>query len=229
MNTVNAIFTKQMKDMFRNIGVLALFVVFPIIALAMENLIDVYGMEDGHFSSMMASMFIGMGLIMSTATILAEDKETHSLKFLTIAGVKPMSYMIGIGGVLFIASIITSVAFGLIGAVDASYFIRFMAIMLSGTIAGILLGGIIGLASNNVQSATGLTMPIGMALGLLPMVASFNDQIARFTQFIFTQQVSDMLADHTMDIGRPLLIIGANIAVLAIVFAIAYAKNGKAK
>ena len=227
MNSINAIFVKQSKDMFRNIGVLAMFVVFPLVALAMTHLVQVPGMPDVQFVSMMAAMFIGMGLIMSVATILAEDRESNSLRFLVIAGVSPMAYIIGIGGVVFLASIITSGAFGLIGGIQilSSDFINLMVVMLSGAIAAILLGAIIGLMSKNVQAATGLTMPLGMMLGLGPMAADFNDTVARVFDVLFTQQVSIVIANASASIARPLAIIWINIAVLAIAFAIVYKKK----
>ena len=226
MKAVNAIFVKHSIDMFRNIGVLAMFAVFPLVALAMESLMAMPDMPGGTFAAMMAAMFVGLGLMMSVASIIAEDREKNSLRFLIIAGVKPMSYLLGIGGVVFVASIITSGAFGLIGGVSGTNFLAFMLVMLSGAIAAILLGAIIGLISKNVQASTGMTMPIGMALGLLPTAASFNDTVARFADFVFTKQVSLVLDNPAVSLARPLAIIWANVAVLAIVFAIVYAKKG---
>ncbi|MCL2201795.1 MAG: ABC transporter permease [Oscillospiraceae bacterium] len=231
MKTINAIFVKQSKDMFRNIGVLVMFVVFPVIALAMTNLIavNVPDMADDMFVSMMAAMFIGMALMMSVSTIISEDIENKSLKFLTIAGVKPMSYIIGIGGVVFVASIFTSGAFGLIGGVRGGQFIGFMTVMLSGAIASILLGAIIGLLAKNQQAATGLSMPIGMALGLGPLAAGFNETVARVFSIFYTQQVSLVIENPGASLSRPLSIIWINVAVLAIVFAIVYSRAGKQK
>ena len=229
MKAINAIFVKQYLDMFRNIGVLAMFVVFPLVALAMENLINIPDAPGGagNFVAMMAGMFIGLGLMMSVASIIAEDRESNSLRFLIIAGVKPISYLLGIGGVVFVASVVTSGAFGLIGEIRGNYWISFLSVMLSATIAAIFLGAIIGLISKNVQAATGLSMPIGMALGLLPMAAGFNETVARVADFLFTQQVSLVINNPSVSLVRPLAIIWANIAVLAIIFAIVFAKKGK--
>jgi ABC-2 type transport system permease protein len=227
MNAISAIFVKQSKDMFRNIGVLAMFVVFPLVALALEGLIESPDMPTGSLSAMMAGMFAGLGLMMSVATIISEDKDRNSLKFLVIAGVKPMSYLLGIGGVVFLASVATSGAFGLIGGIRGSDWMPFMSAMLSAAIASMFLGAIIGLVSKNSQATAGLTMPVGMALGLLPMAADMNETVARFADFIFTKQISVVINDPAIAIARPLAIIWANIAVLAIVFAIVYAKKAK--
>jgi len=227
MNTVNAIFVKQSKDMFRNIGVLVMFVVFPLVALAMTHLVTMPGPTGDMFASQMAAMFIGMALIMSMSTIIAEDRENNSLRFLVIAGVKPMSYMVGIGGVVFVASIFTSIAFWLIGGSGTGLLPRFMSVMLSGAIASILFGAILGLLAKNQQAATGLAMPIGMVLGLGPMAAQFNEYVDMVFSVFYTHQVSLIVNNPGGNLSRPLATIWINIAVLAIVFAIVYNKKGR--
>jgi len=228
MNAISAIYVKQSKDMFKNIGVLAMFVVFPVIAFLLNLLTyDIPHIDEGMFAPMKIAFFIGMGVIMSVASIISEDREANSLRFLVIAGVKPIAYILGIGGVVFTFSILSSVGFGFVGGLYLAQFAPFMAIVLSGCIAGILLGAIIGITAKNVQAASGLCMPIGMGLGLLPFAASFNDNIARFTAFLFTQQVSMFLEDPTVNIFKPMLLIWANIVILLIVFAIVYVKKGR--
>jgi len=228
MTTVAAIFEKQSKDMFRNIGVLAMFVVFPIVAFALENLIQNPYMEGGVFVGQMAAMFIAMGLVMSVGTIIAEDRENNSLRFLIIAGVKPMSYILGIGSFLFLASAVTSAAFGFIGGLGLAGLARLMPVMLSGAIASILLGAIIGMIAKNQQAATGMAMPIGMALGMGPIAATFNETVDRVFSVFYTQQVGVFVSDPTMSLTRPLATIWINIAVLAVVFGVVYNKKGRA-
>jgi ABC-2 type transport system permease protein len=168
-----------------------------------------------------------MGLVMSVGTIIAEDRENNSLRFLIIAGVKPMSYILGIGGFLFLASAVTSAAFGLIGGIELVEFARLMPVMRSGAIASILLGAIIGMIAKNQQAATGMAMPIGMALGMGPIAATFNETVDRVFSIFYTQQVGVFVNDPTMSLTRPLAIIWINIAVLAVVFAIVYNKKGR--
>jgi len=214
--------------MLKNFSVLIMFIVFPLVAFAMTELVAKgdENLPDSLFTTMMASVFIGMSLIMSAAAVIAEDRENKSLRFLVIAGVKPYSYLLGIGGVIFFASLVTSVAFGLIGGFNQHEFISFMAIMASGAIASIILGATIGIFSKNQQAATGLSMPLAMVLGFGPMAAEFNEQVERVFSIFYTQQINVVVKDFSAGIAQPLMVTWVNIAVLAILFAIAYSKKG---
>jgi len=233
MASVKAIFIKQTKDMTKNVSVLIMFIIFPLVALAMTELVARGGaagmseyISDTMFVTMMASVFIGMALVQCSSGIIAEDRETKSLRFLVIAGVKPHSYLLGIGGVVFTASLITSVAFGLIARFDQSEFLAFMAVMASGAIASIILGATIGIFSKNQQAASGLSMPLAMILGFGPMIAMYNEYVERVFRIFYTQQISVTVSDFSAGITEPLIIIWANIVVLAVLFAIAYKKKG---
>jgi len=228
MRAIKAIFIKQAKDMLKNFSVLVMFILFPVVAFAMTVLVARGNPDipDNMFTLMMASIFIGMALIQSASAVIAEDRETKALRFLVIAGVKPHSYLLGIGGVIFVASLFTSVAFGLIGGFNQSEFLSFMAIMVSGAIASIILGATIGIFSQNHQAAAGLSMPIAMILGFGPMVAQFNERAERIFRIVYTQQINVAANDFSVGIAQPLMIVWINIAVLAILFAFAYSKKG---
>ena len=228
MRSIKAIFIKQTKDMIKNFSVLIMFILFPLVAFTMTALVAdrVNDMPSTMFTTMMASIFVGMSLIMSSSAVISEDRENKSLRFLVIAGVKPHSYLLGIGGVIFIASFFTSVAFGFIGRFNQSEFLSFMIIMMSGCIASILLGAIIGILSSNQQAATGLSMPLAMVLGFGPMAATFNEQVANVIRFFYTYQINVIVNDFSAGMKEPLIVIWLNIAVLAVLFAIAYKKKG---
>jgi len=228
MRSVLAIFRKQAKDMLKNFSVLIMFIVFPVVAFAMTELVAKGNADipDTMFTTMMASIFIGMALIMSASAVIAEDRENKSLRFLVIAGVKPSSYLLGIGGVIFIASLLSSAAFGLIGGFNQREFLVFFAIMGSGAIASIVLGATVGVFSKNQQAATGLTMPLAMILGFGPMAAQFNEPVERVFRVFYTQQINVAVNDFSAGIAQPLMIIWINIAILVVLFAIAYKKKG---
>jgi len=228
MRATKAIFIKQAKDMFKNFSVLIMFILFPVVAFAMTALVARGNPDipDSMFTTMMASIFIGMALIQSASAVIAEDRETKALRFLVIAGVKPHSYLLGIGGVIFAASLFTSVAFGLIGGFNQGEFWAFMAIMASGAVASIILGATVGIFSKNHQAAAGLSMPIAMVLGFGPMIAQFNETAERIFGIFYTQQINVVVNDFSAGVGQPMMVMWINIAVFATLFALAYAKKG---
>jgi len=249
MKSVKAVFKKQIKDMIRNVGVWIQFLLFPVVAYVMTVLVarsDIFtaqevmegaaafGVSDTMFVTMFSAVFVGMALIPVAAGIIAEDKERKSLRFLVMAGVKPSSYLLGIGGVIFILSLLPSFAFGLIARFQAAELLVFMSAMMSGVIASTLLGLSIGIFSNNQQAATGMAMPVALILGFGPMIGMFNESIKKFFGIFYTQQLDTLInsftsaslyqtgTSHIQAFG----IIWTNIAVLIVVFVIAYNKKG---
>jgi ABC-2 type transport system permease protein len=236
MRSIKAIFKKQLKDTFNNLGVLIQFIIFPAVAFAMTQLVarGNENIPDTMFITMMAAIFVGMALIPAVAGIIAEDRERQSLRFLVMAGVKPAGYLMGIGSVIFAASLLPSLAFALMGRFSGTELWLFMAVMMSGVVASTILGLTIGIYAKNQQAAIGLAMPVAMVLGFAPMVATFNEPMMRVTRFFYTQQIDIVLNSFYSVGGYQALtnfwesfgIIGANIAVLVVLFVVAFAKKG---
>ena len=232
MSSVKSIFKKQIKDIMKNMSVLVTFFVFPAVALAFSMLVDdVEGMPN--VTNMMDSIFAGMGLVPAVATIIAEDREKKCLRFLVMAGVKPTSYLLGIGSVIFFISFIPAIAFSFINEFRGQEFWIFVAVIMSGATASIFLGATIGILSKNQQAATGIAMPIAMILGFGPMIAMFNETVERIFGIFYTQQFN-VVAD-SLGLGGGYLpenlwqsfgIMWINIGVLAVLFVIAFAKKG---
>jgi ABC-2 type transport system permease protein len=228
MRIAKSIFTKQAKDISKNPMALVMFLLFPAVALIMTLLVE-RSNEDippNMFVIMMAAIFAGMGLITVVSDVIAEDIERKSLRFLVIAGVKPHQYLLGIGGFFLAAGAVASVAFALIGDFTFNETMKFLAIMIPGVAASVLLGATIGISSKNRQAATSLGMPAAMIVGFTPMIAAFNETIERFAFFLYTQQINVIVNDFSQSILQPLLVITANIAVLTVLFVLAYKKKG---
>jgi len=228
MRCVKAIFTKQVLDMFKNPMVMVMFVIFPVVALVMTQLVANTNddIPNNMFVTMMGAIFAGMGLITSAAGYIAEDIETKSLRFLIIAGVKPHQYLLGTGGFLLLAGTITSIFFALIGDFTFSEAIKFLAVMISSTAASIILGIAIGMFSKNQQAATALGMPAAMVVGFVPMIAAFSEPVERVASILYTQQLNLLVNDFSTDLWRPFMVIVANIIVFATLFLFAYKKKG---
>jgi len=243
MRGFKAIFKKQLKDTIANPAVLMNFFIFPLMAWLMnsfatpdfegvpEEIVEIIAAGTPNLAIMMAAMFAGMAIIPSVTGFIAEDIEKKSLRFLNMAGLKPAPYLLGIGSVTFFLSVFTSVAFGFISGFEGQDLWIFVGSLLSGVAASIVLGATIGILCKNQQAATGLSMPAAMVLGFGPMLAMFNDNIARFLHPFYTQQLN-VIADYiTLGGGdtplwQAFAIIWANVLVLAVLFAVVYAKKG---
>jgi len=242
MNNVKAIYKKQFKGSVKNPEILIQFMIYPVMAFVMgfvtnfdiegvpQDILDAMMANMPNLVTMMACMFAGMALIPVVAGIIAEDIERKSMRFLLMAGVKPMAYLIGVGSVIFLVSILASVAFSFIGGFGGLDFWIFTASMLTGVAASIVMGAIIGILTKNQQSATALSMPIALVLGFGPMMAQFNETAARVLHIFYTQQLNVIAGYLEFGGDTPLwqsfAIMWANILVLGILFVVVYRKKG---
>ena len=244
MKHVNAVFYKQFKDTLKNVPTLFQFIMYPMMAwimsvLAVPDFDDVGVPEEillliadnmPNMVTMMATVFAGMGLITIIPGIITEDTEKKSLRFMSMAGVKPLSYLIGVSGVMFFVSIFTSVAFSLIGGFRGVDFWIFTGAMMSGVTGSIMLGATIGVLSGAHQAAQGLALPAALVLGFGPMIAQFNDTVARVLHVFYTQQlniVADYLTGGSVDtaLWESFGIMWGNVAVLGLLFVLAFRKK----
>jgi ABC-2 type transport system permease protein len=227
MRIIKAIFKKQAKDMLGNPPVLVMFIVFPAVAFIMTMFVPPNDyIQPNMFVTMMAAIFAGMGLVTSASSVIAEDIERKRLRFLIIAGVKPYQYLLGTGGFILFAGTVTSVIFALIGSFSVTETMKFLAVMISGTAASIILGASIAMFSKNQQAAASLGMPVSVIVGFAPMIANFNETVKKIAGVLYTQQINVIVNDFSASLLKPLLVIAANIAILTVLFVLAYRKKG---
>lgn len=228
MRSIKAIFIKQAKDMLKNPMVMVQFLIFPIVALIMTQLVAKPNPDipNNMFITMMAAIFAGMALITSTAGVITEDMEHKSIRFLIMAGVKPHQYLLGTSGFIMIVGVMVSIVFGLIGTFTVVEFAKFMTVMILGVVASILLGAAIGMLSKNQQVANAVSMPIAIIFGFTPMIANFNVTIQTVASVLYTQQLNVIVNDFSANFMKAIVVIAINIFAFVLLFILAYRKNG---
>ena len=60
MRNITVIFLKQLKDTLKNKAVLIQFVMFPLMAVIMENAVKIDNMPEKFFVKLFSVMFVGM-------------------------------------------------------------------------------------------------------------------------------------------------------------------------
>lgn len=228
MRSAGAIFIKQGLDMLKNWGVLIQFIVFPVIALIFTELVAKSDPDipDTMFITMFAVIFASMSIVVAITSVIAEDRENKSVRFLVMAGVKPHEYLLGTGGVMVAVSAVVVLVFGLMGGFSGAELATFLGVVMLGVVASTLLGATLGMLARNQQAAVAIGMPVAMVLGFGPMLATFDPNIERVFSVFYTQQVSLLANDLSGGQLRPLLVIGANIVVLAVLFGVVYRRRG---
>ena len=224
MRSVHAVFAKQTTDIRRNRMVFLQFVIFPLIAFAFTQLVAIPNPDipDAMFITMFAALFAGMSVPVSMASLVAEDRERGSLRLLVMAGVKPANYLIGTGGAIGAVSLIVAVAFALMTGFSPAQSGKFLLVIMLGVACSVLLGAAVGLLAGNQQAGTAIAMSVSVLVGFGPMLAQFSPTAEKMTAFLYTMQVSHLADDPTTSLGRPLLIIAVNMAILAVLAVVAY-------
>lgn len=224
MNHITTIFIKQIKDTLKNKSVLIQFLMYPLLTILMENAIHMEDMPEHFFAKLFSGMFIGMAPLVSTASIIAEEKEKNTLRVLMMSNVHPIQYLLGIGIYVLGLCMIGALVFGVCGGYKGAVLLQFLLIMGIGILISIIIGAIIGICSKNQMAATSLTVPVMLLLAFLPMLAMFNETIAKIAKFFYSQQAFLLINDLT--IAKPeaenLIILSANFLLAMVLFVFAY-------
>ncbi|GFI45667.1 hypothetical protein IMSAGC019_00979 [Lachnospiraceae bacterium] len=230
MKNVNAVFQKQIKDTLKNKEIFIQFVLFPVMAAVMKNMVKVEGMPENYFVNLFAAMYTGMAPLVAMAAVIAEEKEKNTLRVLMMSGVKPWEYLLGAGSYIWAACMLGAFAFGLLGEYQKGALGAFVLVMGTGILVSVFLGAAIGTISRGQMMATSLTVPVMLVLSFLPMIASFNEKVSAAAKFIYSQQISLLLGKvGSLHLGfENIFIIGANMAAALLVFGYAYKKCGLA-
>ena len=226
-----AIFKKQWKDTLKNKTVLVQFVMFPCLAIIMTYAINIADMPKNYFVQLFSIMYIGMTPLTGMTAILSEEKEKNTLKALFMSNVSAPQYLLAVGGYLFLICMAGSLCFALISGYHGVLFITYLAVMAIGILASLIAGAVIGILSKNQMSATSLTVPVMLILSFLPMLSMFNETIGKFSKFIFTQQVYNIVLqiESNTVAADSIIIIAVNFFVLLGGFVLCYRKYGLKK
>ncbi|MCI9374091.1 MAG: ABC transporter permease [Lachnospiraceae bacterium] len=228
MKNAGAVFLKQAKDTMKNKTILIQFVMFPALAVIMENFMSIEGMTEHFFVKMFAAMYVGMAPLISMSAVLAEEKEKCTLKMLMMSDVKPAEYLLGTGSCVWSACMMGSCVMGVVGEYAGKEFFLFMLIMAVGTAASILIGAAIGTWSRNQMTAASIGVPFMLVFSFLPMLSIFNETIGRVAKITYSEQVSILING----LGRQdvrfenIAVLLLNIAVAFGCFAFAYKRSG---
>lgn len=224
---IKAILWKQTKDTLKNKTILIQFVMFPVMTVIMEHAIELQGMPDHFFANLFAVMYIGMAPLTSIAAIIAEEKEKNTLRVLQMSNVKGTEYLLGNLIYIFVMCMIGSLVIGLAGGYKEKQLLIFMVIMAVGHLISAVLGAAIGVIGKNQMSATSLTVPVMMIFSFLPMLAMFNETIAKVAKFFYSQQLHLLMQDlKEFEVSSQcLMVIGVNLFLVTAAFLFAYRKG----
>lgn len=228
MKNIKAIFMKQLLDTVKNKTVFIQFLMFPIIAIIMENTVKIEDMPEHFFAKLFAVMFVGMAPLSCMSAIISEEKEKNTLRALMMCSVKPWQYLVSVGAYIFIMCMVGTAVFAVLGEYKGTELAVFIFSVAFGIILSELIGAVIGIFSRNQMAATSLTLPIMMIFSFSPMLSMFNETIKKIAGITYLQQISNILNGMgTSEISvKSIIVISANFVIGLALFAFVYKKKG---
>lgn len=225
---ISGIFEKQMKDLMKNMHILMLFFVYPIVALVMTSVMpgEVGFGSETFFISVFATMHCIFSPIVATTSTISEEKEKNTLRLLIMSNVKPVDYLISVGGFIFICTILSSLIFLLAAEFTFLSSLKLLLLIAVGSICSIILGLSIGAFSKNMAAANAIAVPIGMIFAFLPMLSNFNEKIADISKFTYGYQISILISSYDFNIStQNITIILINLMIFTLMFIYVFKRN----
>lgn len=218
---INAVFKKQIKDFIKNKKVIFLFLLMPIFAFFMNMIY-----KENMYPIMFLVMHISMVPIMTTAIIIAEEKENNTLQVLIMSNVKPMEYILGVGLFVFILSFLSSLLFLIFLSVPAGGLVNFIIGVSLGIICSTLLGAMIGIIADTAANVSMYSTPLTLLFSIVPLFASYNPVLSYISTGLYSGQIMTMI----LNLSEPISIIRIGIIIInallfLVLFSIIYRKK----
>lgn len=226
MRNIGVIIKKQLKDTLKNKTVLIQFVMFPVLTLIFENLIDIPDMPELFFTKLFSVMYMGMAPLTAVAAIISEEKEKNTLRVLMMANVKPWEYLAGVG--IYVWTICMAGAGVMAASLSGKDIPFYLGVMAAGFVISIAVGACVGIFAPNQMVSTSMALPVMLVFSFAPMLAMFNDKIKKIARIFYTQQLRGMLNNMTFDGIKPesFVIVAINAMLAIILFFAAFKRKG---
>ena len=224
---ISAILEKQIKDTLKNKEVLIQFLMFPVMALIMENTIHIPGMPEGFFVKLFSGMYIGMAPLTAMSAVVSEEKEKNTLRVLLMSDVKAGEYLLGIGSYVWSACMIGSILLAVAGGFKGKELAVYLGIMCIGILISLLAGAAIGIMSRTQMAATSITVPVMMVFSFLPMIGMFNEGVKKLADLTYSGQIYmwlQKIGDLQLTIKNWTVVL-VNLMIAVICFVMAYRKS----
>ena len=227
---ISAIYSKNMKNIARNpfiaLAPIAVIAVSFLLTMNLPEYVTNYEVVG------VLTMVVGLNAILTGITtmcvLIAEEKEKNTLNVLVTSTVSGLDFLTAhVLTTATITIVVNALVFVIVGAEGLNIGV-FMLVTSIGTLAAITLGATLGILAKNQAAASTMVSPFALALIIAPTFfpnTFFTDNVLYYA---FTEQMNHALMEivvYDLNWSR-VLILGANIAVFALIFAVCYKRRG---
>lgn len=216
-----AIIHKQVRDSLKNRLILMIFFMFPALAIVFNFIVDKATLKSLIPSFLTINTIMVPIIFMSS--IVAEEKETHSLQMLIMSNIKSWEYLLGVGICVFVQSIVSSCLFLFVFDISVSQLPVFITALTIGITYSLIIGAILAIIAKNQMSVGPVAAPASMLLGLLPMFSEMNGDLNKFAGIFYSYYVRKMFfsLEFCIDL-KSIIVLLLNFVFLILIFTVLY-------
>lgn len=182
---LRAIMYKEIIDITKNKALILINILFPIMSIIFSQVLG--GKEIKEIMPMIILFHTTMAPMISIASIIGDEKEKYTLRYLILTGIQPETYLVAIGVIICGISTLTSSIFILQLNVDAMVkLLNFYIVSVSEIVISSIIGATIGLIIKNQLSVGVLAAPVGMILSFIPFAGEINTKIGYIAKYVFS-------------------------------------------
>ncbi|MBO1579712.1 ABC transporter permease [Bacillus sp. XF8] len=199
MRRLSAILRKEMQDLKNNAQILLM----AILPLGLALFYKQMGEGKEFMGGIVIVMVLCMVTTISQATLIAEEKEKHTLRVLMLSPASPVEIIIGKAlPIIVLTFAISFLNLFILDILQGSILFMFMLILL-GTLLFIVFGTIIALLAKNLVQVSVIASPIAMILLMAPFLSHFikNDVLKKVLSYSPTSHIFDAVVSIVEDKG----------------------------
>ncbi len=220
INHMAAILVKDIKDVLRNIQVLILFIIYPVVALIMTQSI---GEEKGFFIGVFATMHFVFTPIVVAASMIAEEKEKNTLRVLRMSGISSLEFFLSTAVFVVALDCLAASSFIFMSGDSSINTGLFYSAAIFGNVISVLIGMCVGTYSKSPSATNGLAVPLGMIFSFLPMLSYFNKNLESISKYLFGQQIQYLISGQKLT-AETIIICSINFIIVTGIYILLYRK-----
>ncbi|PEY33338.1 ABC transporter permease [Bacillus cereus] len=187
MRRLSAILRKEMQDLKNNAQIL-LMALLPIgLSLFYKQMDDAKEFMGG----IVIVMVLSMVTTIAQATLIAEEKEKHTLRVLMLSPASPIEVIIGKAlPIIVLSGILSFLSLFLLNTLHGSMFLL-LAVIVLGTLLFIIVGTIVALLAKNLVQVSVITTPVSMILLMGPILSELvkNEMVKKILSYLPTNHI----------------------------------------
>lgn len=182
IHVLNALFKKDLKSCFGNKNIL-ITLLLPVLFAVLYNFIfaDMTELPGDYVLLLCSVMMLSIIPLSTLSTMIAEEKEKHTLRSLMLANVSGMEFIFSKALVCLLTLIGEGLILFLVCKAPMESLPGYLLIMILASLAIICFGAIVGIAAKDQMAAGTLGSPLMLILMLPPIFGQFNDFIGKIS------------------------------------------------